>query len=67
MSRFRSGDTEDALVGRKVADSIWGLYASAAYVDRNGRLSDVSELNAHKVASLDETMERHRLVLCSTQ
>jgi DNA-binding transcriptional LysR family regulator len=60
---FRSGDTDNALVGRKVADSIWGLYASAAYVDRNGRLSDVSELNSHKVVSLDETMERHRLVL----
>jgi DNA-binding transcriptional LysR family regulator len=59
---FRSGDTDDALVGRKVADSVWGLYASSAYVERRGRLSDISELNQHQVVSLDETMARHRLV-----
>ena len=34
---FRSGDTEDELVGRKVADSIWAVYASSGYVERHGR------------------------------
>lgn len=60
---FRSGDTDDALVGRKVADSVWGLYASAAYVERFGCLSELSELDRHQVVSLDETMAKHRLVV----
>ena len=29
-SRFGPGDTEAALVGWKVADSVWGIYASSA-------------------------------------
>jgi DNA-binding transcriptional LysR family regulator len=29
---FRSGDTDDELVGRKVADSLWAVYASRGYV-----------------------------------
>lgn len=59
---FRSGDTEDALVGLKVADSVWGLYASAAYVERCGQLSGLEELDRHQVVSLDDTMAKHRVV-----
>ena len=29
---LRSGDTDDELVGRKIADSIWAVYASRAYL-----------------------------------
>src|SRR5690606_21131723 len=32
---LRSGDTDGALVGRKVADSIWAVYASRDYVARH--------------------------------
>jgi len=35
---FRSGDTDDgALVGRKIGDSIWAVYASRTYIERHGR------------------------------
>jgi DNA-binding transcriptional LysR family regulator len=62
---FRSGDTggtEDALVGRKVAESAWGLYASPAYLEKHGRPSSVEELQKHAVVSLDESLSQHRLV-----
>jgi DNA-binding transcriptional LysR family regulator len=59
---FRSGDTDEALVGRKVADSVWGVYASADYIDRWGRPASVAELNDHRVFTLDAAMGRHRLV-----
>jgi DNA-binding transcriptional LysR family regulator len=36
---FRSGDTDDDLVGRKIADSIWAVYASRAYIERPGNPS----------------------------
>lgn len=60
---FRSGDTEDALVGRTIADSIWGIYASADYVARRGRLTTVEDLAGHPVAALDESMVQHRLMI----
>jgi DNA-binding transcriptional LysR family regulator len=35
---LRSGDTDDGdLVGRKIADSLWAVYASRAYVTQHGR------------------------------
>ena len=34
---LRSGDTDDDdLVGRKIGDSIWAVYASRAYIERHG-------------------------------
>lgn len=33
---FRSGDTDDELVGRKIADSVWAVYASRSYIDAMG-------------------------------
>lgn len=60
---FRSGDTDDRLVGRTVADSIWGVYASREYVERHGGLADVTELKRHAIVALDETLAGHRLML----
>lgn len=58
---LRSGDPEDlSLVGRKVADSIWALYASPDYVSRHGRPADVADLNRHRVITFDGSMSRHR-------
>src|SRR3981081_24103 len=44
---FRSGDTDDELVGRKVADSIWAVYASQGYVEQHGKPATVNELPNH--------------------
>jgi DNA-binding transcriptional LysR family regulator len=34
---FRSGDTDEELVGRKIADSLWAVYASEDYIARHGK------------------------------
>jgi DNA-binding transcriptional LysR family regulator len=59
---LRSGDTEDELVGRKIADSIWAVYASRPYLEQHGRPERPEDLDRHRVVSLDEAMSRHRLV-----
>jgi DNA-binding transcriptional LysR family regulator len=58
---LRSGDTDDnALVGRKIADSIWAVYASRGYVERHGQPAGLGELERHAWVGFDETMARHR-------
>lgn len=57
---FRSGDTEDELVGRKVADSIWAVYASRGYVERHGQPARVEELSSHAWVGFDESLSQHR-------
>lgn len=59
---LRSGDTDDgALVGRKIGDSIWAVYASRAYVERHGAPSRVEELATHALVGFDDTLAKHRL------
>lgn len=61
---LRSGDTEDgALVGRKIGDSVWAVYASRGYVERRGRPERVEELAQHDLVGFDESMSRHRAAL----
>lgn len=60
---FRSGDTDEDLVGRKVADSIWGVYASPAYVAAHGRPASIADLGAHPIFSLDASLTQHRMLL----
>lgn len=58
---LRSGDTDDAvLVGRKVGDSLWAVYASRDYVARHGKPSSVEEIQAHPLAGFEESMAGHR-------
>ncbi len=57
---FRSGDTEDELIGRKIAESLWAVYASHDYIFRNGRLNQLDELTNHPVVAFDETLSTHR-------
>jgi DNA-binding transcriptional LysR family regulator len=58
---LRSGDTEDdALVGRKIADSIWAVYASRNYIERHGKPERIEELRDHAIVGFDETMTNHR-------
>ncbi|MDM0113985.1 LysR family transcriptional regulator [Variovorax sp. J22R133] len=58
---LRSGDTDDAaLVGRKVGDSLWAVYASKDYVARHGKPSSIEELALHPLAGFEENMSGHR-------
>jgi DNA-binding transcriptional LysR family regulator len=58
---FRSGDTDDELVGRKIADSIWAVYASDEYIARHGAPGRLEELASHSLVALDGTMSNHRV------
>ncbi|MBS0343087.1 MAG: LysR family transcriptional regulator [Proteobacteria bacterium] len=59
---LRSGDPgDDELVGRKIADSVWAVYASRAYVERNGQPASVDELARHALVGFDDTMAKHRI------
>jgi DNA-binding transcriptional LysR family regulator len=58
---LRSGDTDDAeLVGRKIADSLWAVYASRKYIEQHGAPERVDDLNRHLLVGFDETMANHR-------
>jgi DNA-binding transcriptional LysR family regulator len=58
---LRSGDTDDeALVGRKIADSFWAVYASRKYIERHGKPERVEDLDRHLIVGFDETMANHR-------
>ena len=59
---LRSGDTNDGeLVGRKIGDSVWAIYASKAYIERNGQPARVEDLASHPLVGFDDTMAKHRL------
>lgn len=58
---FRSGDTDDELVGRKIADSVWAVYASRSYLALHGKPEQVSDINRHRLVCLDEKMANHRV------
>lgn len=58
---FRSGDTDDELVGRKIADSVWAVYASRSYIERHGKPERVEDLSQHPLVSFDESMSKHRV------
>jgi len=59
---LRSGDVDDeALVGRKIADSVWAVYASRDYIARAGRPERVEDLMQHPLVGFDESMTQHRV------
>jgi len=58
---LRSGDTDEGeLVGRKIGDSLWGVYGSKVYLAQRGRPASVHELGRHALVGLDDTMPNHR-------
>jgi DNA-binding transcriptional LysR family regulator len=58
---LRSGNTEDGeLVGRKIGDSIWAVYASKAYLERHARPQSALELKEHALVGFDDTFAGHR-------
>jgi DNA-binding transcriptional LysR family regulator len=59
---LRSGDTVDGkLVGRKVADSLWAVYAARSYVQRNGSPAAIADAATHRWIALDDSLPGHRL------
>ncbi|MHB1103925.1 MAG: LysR family transcriptional regulator [Devosia sp.] len=58
---LRSGDPEDPdLVGRKIADSVWAVYASQSYVQHRGRPQSAADLGRHLLVGFDGSMANHR-------
>jgi molybdate transport repressor ModE-like protein len=58
---FRSGDAGDErLLGRKIADSTWAIYASRDYVKRRGQPLAIADLINHDLIGFDGVMENHR-------
>lgn len=58
---LRSGDTDDnELVGRKIGDSHWAVYASRKYIERCGQPDRIEALGQHDLVGFDETMANHR-------
>jgi DNA-binding transcriptional LysR family regulator len=58
---IRGGEpTDESLVGKKVADVAWGLYASRAYVQRHGAPTSAEELDRHSVVGFIDGMVEHR-------
>lgn len=57
---FRSGDTDDELIGRKIAESLWAVYASKDYIALNGRPRQMDDLINHPLVAFDETLSTHR-------
>jgi DNA-binding transcriptional LysR family regulator len=61
---LRSGDTDDdVLVGRKIADSLWSVYASKAYIERNGRPGSIADLSQHATVAFDGPMASNRAAI----
>lgn len=58
---LRSGDTDDdGLVGRKIADSLWSVYASRDYVVRHGQPATIDDLRRHAVVGFEGVMATNR-------
>jgi DNA-binding transcriptional LysR family regulator len=49
-----------ALVGRKIGDSQWGVYASPRYLAARGRPEGVDELARHELIGFDDSLANHR-------
>jgi DNA-binding transcriptional LysR family regulator len=59
---FRSGEpTDDNLVGRKICDSIWAIYASKSYIQHHGRPTSIADLAGHAMIGFDGIMQNHRV------
>lgn len=59
---LRSGEPDDEkLVGRKIGDSIWAVYASKAYVAAHGKPGSVQDIRNHSVIGFDGPLSQHRV------
>jgi DNA-binding transcriptional LysR family regulator len=53
---------ENALVGRKIADSPWAVYASRSYVARQGRVEKPTDIDQHSVVMFAGPLSDHPAV-----
>jgi DNA-binding transcriptional LysR family regulator len=59
---LRSGDTDDnVLVGRKIADSIWAIYASRSYLGLHEAPATVTDLQKCPLIGFAEQLSKHRI------
>jgi DNA-binding transcriptional LysR family regulator len=59
---FRSGEpVDERLVGRKICDSVWAIYASRAYVQQHGRPTNLADLAGHGLIGFEGIMQNHRV------
>lgn len=52
--------TDEALIGRKIADSAWAVYASKTYVQRCGTIKRLEDIGHHPIVLFDGRMHDHR-------
>ena len=52
--------TDEALVGKKIADVAWSIYASRSYVERYGSPKSPEDLNGHRVIGFVDGMRDHK-------
>jgi DNA-binding transcriptional LysR family regulator len=58
---LRSGDVPDSdLIGRKVGESLWAVYAGHGYVQRHGAAPTLAVALAREWIALDASMTTHR-------
>jgi DNA-binding transcriptional LysR family regulator len=50
---------DDALFGRRIADTQWAVYASQDYLRRHGPLKDASDIDRHAIALFDVELGQH--------
>jgi DNA-binding transcriptional LysR family regulator len=59
---IRSGQSPDQnLVGRKIGETPWAVYASRSYVERHGRPQRVEDIERHFVVAMDGGMTNYRV------
>lgn len=59
---FRSGEpVDESLIGRKICDSVWAVYASQSYIQQHGRPESIADLARHALIGFDGIMQTHRV------
>lgn len=59
---LRSGEpTDPRLVGRRIADSVWAIYASPGYIQQHGRPHGIADLAHHRIVAFEGAMAKHRV------
>ncbi len=64
---LRSGDTDEELIGRKIGESVWSIFASKEYLAANGTPKSLEELDGHKLVAFDASKVPHRSLVLFKQ
>jgi DNA-binding transcriptional LysR family regulator len=58
---IRAGQSPDEnLVGRKIGETRWAVYASRSYVERHGRPQRIEDIERHFVVAMDGGLKNYR-------